>query len=65
MTATACIPGFSPSSCEASFVIDAVIVTAGETSIVTCVVVAPGFTVLIVPVILLRAGKLHPTGSLS
>jgi len=36
-------------------VIDAVIVTVGETSIVTCVVVAPGFTVLIVPVILLRA----------
>jgi hypothetical protein len=32
-------------------VMEAVIVTVGDTSIVTCVVVAPGLTVLIVPAI--------------
>jgi hypothetical protein len=31
------------------------LVTVGDTSIVTCVVVAPGFTFLIVPAIWLRA----------
>jgi hypothetical protein len=36
-------------------VIDEVIVTVGDTSMVTWVVVAPGFTALIVPPIWLRA----------
>jgi hypothetical protein len=55
MTAIAFIPGFKLSSSDASFVIDAVIVTAGDTSIVTWVVVAPGFIALMVPAIWLRA----------
>jgi hypothetical protein len=45
------MPGFSLSSSDASLVIEAVIVTDGDTSIVTCVVVAPGLTALIVPAI--------------
>src|ERR1051326_956919 len=55
ITANAAMPGFKPSSSAASLVMDAVIVTVGETSIVTWVVVAPGLTVLIVPAIWLRA----------
>src|SRR5471030_3231170 len=55
ITAVACIPGFKPSSSAASLVMEAVINTVGETSIVTWVVVAPGFTVLMVPAIWLRA----------
>src|SRR6185312_17460545 len=55
ITAKACMPGFNPSSCAASLVIDAVIVTVGDTSIRTCVVVAPGVTALTVPAIWLRA----------
>lgn len=55
ITAIACVPGFNPSSADASLVIDAVIVTVGEISMVTCVVVAPGFTVRMVPEIWLRA----------
>jgi hypothetical protein len=55
ITAVAFPPGFNPSSSDASLVIEAVIVTVGDTSMVTWVVVAPGFTVLIVPEIWLRA----------
>src|SRR5947209_15909327 len=55
IAAKAGMPAFKPSSSAASLVIEAVIVTVGDTSIVTCVVVAPGFTVLIVPAIWLRA----------
>jgi hypothetical protein len=50
-TAKAFIPGFNASSSAASLVMDAVIVTSAEIAIVTWVVVAPGFTVLIVPAI--------------
>ena len=55
ITAIACMPGFRPNSSAASLVIDDVIVTVGETSMVTWVVVAPGFTDLMVPAIWLRA----------
>ena len=55
ITAVAVMPALRPSSSDASLVIEAVIVTVGDTSIVTCVVVAPGFTFLIVPAIWLRA----------
>src|SRR4051794_20253296 len=55
MTAVAAMPTFSCSSSAASLVIDAVTTTDGETSIVTCVVVAPGFTLLMVPASWLRA----------
>ena len=58
ITAVAVMPGFRPSSSDASLVMEAVIVTEGDTSMVTCVVVAPGFTVLIVPAIWLRAESL-------
>ena len=57
ITAVAFMPGCSLSSSDASLVIDAVIVTIGDTSIVTWVVVAPGFTALIVPAIWLRAAN--------
>jgi hypothetical protein len=42
---------FKPGSPAASLVMDAVIVTVGDTSIMMCEVVAPVFTVLIVPAI--------------
>ena len=51
ITANAGMPACKPSSSAASLVMEAVIVTVGDTSIVTCVVVAPGFTFLIVPAI--------------
>jgi hypothetical protein len=55
ITAAAFIPGFNPSLSEDSLVIDAMIVADGATSIVTCVVVVPGLTVLTVPAGWLRA----------
>src|ERR1700755_815937 len=55
MTAVAAWPTFSCSSSAASLVIEAGMVTDGETSIVTWVVVVPGFTVLMVPAIGWRA----------
>jgi hypothetical protein len=48
-TAKAFMLGFSCNSSAASFVMDAVMVTPPEMSIVTCVVVAPGFTEWMVP----------------
>jgi hypothetical protein len=55
MTAVAAMPALRPNSAEASLVMDAVIVTDGDTPIVTWVVVAPGVTALMVPAIWLRA----------
>ncbi len=42
ITAVACIPSFRLSSAVASLVIDAVIVTVGDTAVVIWDVVAPG-----------------------
>ena len=64
ITAVAFMPAFSPSSSAASLVIDEVIVTVGDTSIVTWVVVAPGFTCLDCAGDLVTGGKLHGAISL-
>lgn len=51
MTAKAAIPGFRPSSPAAALVIAAVTVTEGDISRLSWLVVAPGFTGLMVPAI--------------